>query len=319
MNSSVDEMKLAEAEFFDRIAQRRIAQGQIPMEADVRRAARFIPASIDEEPIDPKMSNILDGYYRDRFIEYAAHRPQGRILEICCGPGWLALEMGRRNQVVEAYDISPGAIALAKRMLEENPYRDNFGEVTYHLKDVTEEDLGVETLDAVVGWSAFHHLPDLPAFMERVYRSLKPGGIVATMDDLPRGRLEKWLERIFRLLLPTYDRTYRKKAHDAFQRISGKTKEAPEYFTPMEEVAAKDIAVFDIADMFYSKFEVLWDVHFNAFAVNPAMSVIGPDWFRYTLARCIVGLDRLLCKCGLCRGFIRIIVARKPACGICDE
>jgi hypothetical protein len=81
------------------------------------------------------------------------------------------------------------------------------------------------------------------------------------------------------LLLPTYDRTYRKKAHDAFQRISGKTKEAPEYFTPMEEVAAKDIAVFDIADMFYSKFEVLWDVHFNAFAVNPAMSVMAPTGF----------------------------------------
>ena len=281
------------------------------MEADIRRATRFIPTSPDQEAIDPKMTSILEGYYRDRFIEYAAHRPKGRVLEICCGPGWLALELGRHGQVVDAYDISPEAIALAQRILEENPYRENFGQVTYHLKDVTDEELGIETLDAVVGWSAFHHLPDLPAFMERVHRALKPGGIVATMDDLPRGRIEKTLERIFRLLLPTYERTYLEKIHDSYKRITGKTKEPSDFFTPMEAVAAKDLAVFEIADIFSEKFAVLWDVDFNAFAINPAMSFVGPDWFRYTAARVVVGLDRILCKCGLCRGFLRIIVARK--------
>lgn len=312
MKINIDEMKRAEADFFNRSAQRRTIHGQIPMEADIRRATRFIPTKPDQELIDPQMTKILDGYFRDRYINYAAHKQHGRVLDIGCGPGWLALELGRRGQIVDAYDLSPEALTLARLMLEENPYRDNFGQVTYHLKDVTEEDLGVETLDAVVGWSAFHHLPGLPAFMERVHRALKPGGIVATLDDLPRGRVEKWLERIFRLLLPTYDRTYIKKMNDSLQRITGKTKEAPEYFTPMEEVAAKDVAVFDIADIFYNKFEVLWDVHYNAFSDIPAMIISGPDWFRYTAAKLIIMLDRILCKLGICRGFLRIIVARKP-------
>jgi len=92
--------------------------------------------------------------------------------------GWLALELGRCGQTVDAYDLSPEAIAVARRMLDENPYKDGFGKVTYHLEDVTKLDLGTETLDAVSGWSAFHHLPDLMSFMDRVHQALKPGGIV---------------------------------------------------------------------------------------------------------------------------------------------
>lgn len=305
------QMKQAEAEFFDKSALRRTESGRIPFPADIRRATKYIPTSPNEELIDPRMSQILGGDFRNRFIDYAAQQPHGRVLDVCCGPGWLSLELGRRGQSVEAYDISPEAIALARRMLDENPFKDGFGHVTYHLKDTTEEDLGVATIDAVVGWSAFHHLPALPVFMDRVHRALKPGGIIATFDDLPRGRLEKWLERFFRLLLPTFDRTYSEKMLDMFQRLTGKTKAPPEIFTPMEEFAAKDSAVFTIADIFYDKFEVLWDINFHAFANTPVMAVIGPDWFRYTVARILVLGDRLLCKVGVCRGFYRIIVARK--------
>lgn len=311
MNNNLKEMKKAEAEFFDRSARRRTAYGQIPKEADMRRSTRFIPSLPGQEPIDPQMTRILDSNFRDRFIDYVAHQPGGRVLDICCGPGWLALELGRHGQTVDAYDFSPEAIALARRMLDENPYKDGFGKVIYHLEDVTKLDLGIETLDAVSGWSAFHHLPDLSGFMDRVYRALKPGGIVATLDDLPHRRLDKWIERFLRLILPTYDRSYGQKIRDSYQRLTGATKEPTEVFTPMEEVAAKDKAVFHFADYLYSKFEILMDVHFNAFTLNPVMWLKGPDWFRYTVAHILVGLDRLLCRLGICRGFLRIIIARK--------
>ena len=42
------------------------------------------------------------------------------------------------------------------------------------------------------------------------------------------------------------------------------------------------------------------------------MAVIGPDWFRYSAARFMAGLDRALCKIGLTKGYYRLIVARKP-------
>jgi len=196
-------------------------------------------------------------------------------------------------------------------MVDENPYKEGFGSVTYHLEDVTSLDLGTETIDAISGWSAFHHLPDLTSFMDRVNKALKPGGIVATCDDLPIRSLDKWIGRFFILLLPTYNLTYRQKIKSLFRRIRGITKEKPEYFTPMEEVAAKDEAVFDFADYLYDKFDVLFDVHYNAFAGGIAMKIKGPDWFRYSMARIIVGLDSLLCRLGVSRGFLRIIIAKK--------
>jgi len=311
MNYNMEEMKSLEAQFFDKSAQKRTVHGQIPYEADIRRATRFSPSSPDQELIDPEMTNLLEGKFRDRLIGHVAHRPGGKVLDICCGPGWLALELGRHGQVVDAYDLSPKAIELAKRMLAENPYKDGFGSVTYHLEDVTKLDLGTESIDAISGWSAFHHLPDLTSFMDRVQKALKPGGIVATYDDLPLQRSNIWLGRILRVLLPTYDRTYRQKLRDTIRRLRGITKEQPEYFTPMEEVAAKDKSVFDFADYLYDKFDVLYDVQFNAFACGPAMTVRGPDWFRYTVARLIIGLDRALCSLGICKGVLRVIIARK--------
>jgi len=117
-------LKQAEADFFDQTANVRTLFGNIPAEADMRRATRSIPKVPGQPHFDPKMDDILEGSYRDRFIASVAHRPRGRVLDVCCGPGWLALELARHGQTVDAYDLSPQAIALAKRMLSENPYKD---------------------------------------------------------------------------------------------------------------------------------------------------------------------------------------------------
>jgi 2-polyprenyl-3-methyl-5-hydroxy-6-metoxy-1,4-benzoquinol methylase len=303
------ELKRAEAAFFDQLAITRTVNGQIPFEADIRRATRFIPTRPDQLLMDPQMIAILDGDSRIRFIDWVAHMPRGRVLDICCGPGWLALELGRRGQTVDAYDISPGAIALAKRMLAENPYRDGFGQVNYHLQDVTQIDLGRETYDAVSGWSAFHHITNLSEFMDRVWQALKPGGIVATMDDMPRGWLETWLGRFFRLLLPSYNRTYVQKFAVLLKWLMGITKAPPEVFSPME--ATKHTSVYEIESIWREKFELVENIQFNAFASEPVMTLSGSDRFRYPVARALVGLDRLLCRTRVCKGFFRIIIARK--------
>ncbi len=307
-----NDLKQAEAAYFDHIADIRTTNGHIPLEADIRRATKFIPRRTDKlklPPIDPKLTAILDGHARDKYISWVAHKPGGRVLDICCGSGWLALEFGRRGQHVDAYDISPKAIALAKRMLAENPYRDGFGEVNYYLQDVTEVDLGEEKYDAVSGWSAFHHLPDLPVFMEKVFRALKPGGIVATMDDMPRGMLEKYLEYFLCLILPFYPRSYLGKISLAFQLVTGKKQFPAEFLTPMEE--AKHSSVEDIDKIWHEQFEVVMNARQNAFIGLPATLLFGPDSFRYTVARALVALDRLFCYFGITKGFDRKMIARK--------
>ena len=307
---NIEEIKQAEAAYFDRIADIRTAQGHIPFEADMRRATKFIPKRTDRLPlIDPKMTAILAGRAIEQYIGSVSHKPGGRVLDIGCGSGWLALELGRHGQHVEAYDISPKAIALAKRMLAENPYRNGFGEVNYHLQDVSEVDLGVEKFDAVSGWAAFHHLPDASAFMQRVLRALKPGGIVATMDDMPRGRLERVCQYLFLFILPIYPYSYMQKLSIALQLFLRKRQLQTEVFTPME--GAKHASVDDISKILHEQFDVIMDLRQNAFVGTPVMSISGWDSFRYTAARVLVGLDRLLCYFGIVKGFERIIIARK--------
>lgn len=310
---NLDDLKRAEAKFFDRIADIRTEKDeQIAMEADIRRATKYIPKRGEKRfLIDPKMTAILDGGTRDLYIRSVAHKPGARVLDLGCGSGWLALELARNGCHVDAYDISPKAIALAKKMLAENPYKDGFGSVTYHLQDVSEIDLGVEQYDAVSGWSAFHHMPDVPAFMDKVYRALKPGGIVATMDDMPRGRLEQGLEYFFEFVLPTYNLSYLQKISMVFKLLTGREKYREEIFSPMEE--AKHSSVDEISDIFYEKFEVFVNVRHNAFVGTPVMRIAGPDALRYALARLVIGVDRLLCKLGIVKGFERIMVARKRA------
>lgn len=308
---NLDDLKRAEAKFFDRIADIRTEKDeQIAMEADIRRATKYIPKRGEKRfLIDPKMTAILDGGTRDLYIRSVAHKPGARVLDLGCGSGWLALELARNGCHVDAYDISPKAIALAQKMLAENPYKDGFGSVTYHLQDVSEIDLGVEQYDAVSGWSAFHHMPDVPAFMDKVYRALKPGGIVATMDDMPRGRLEQGLEYFFEFVLPTYNLSYLQKISMVFKLLTGREKYREEIFSPMEE--AKHSSVDEISDIFYEKFEVFVNVRHNAFVGTPVMRIAGPDALRYALARLVIGVDRLLCKFGIVKGFERIMVARK--------
>jgi ubiquinone/menaquinone biosynthesis C-methylase UbiE len=278
------------------------------MSADIRRASRVVGRH-GIEPVDRRIYAIQQGRYREILLDLVAAKPGGRVLDICCGPGWLALELGRRGQRVEAYDLSPAAIALARRMLEENPYREGFGAVHYHLADVSKVDLGIETFDAVTGWSAFHHLPDFRAFMKKVHAALKPGGIVATLDDYPQGALESYLKRFFGLILPTTDRSYREKVVGVIRRLGGRTVDKPEIFSPMEQ--RKYSTVEDIQEVFRTEFELVHEFKFNAFAIGPMLLLAGPDWFRYPLAQLLEALDRFGCWSGWLIPNVRILISRK--------
>lgn len=310
MTDDLQTLKREEAKFFNQSAAVRMKDGRVAIEADYRRATRRLPEGPDEGLIDPQMTRLVDDGHTPRFLDLAAHQPGGRALDVCCGMGWLSLELARRGQFVDAYDISPGAIAVGRQMLAENPYKDGFGGVTYNLQDVTEVDLGVERYDAIIGNSAFHHINDLPAFMDRVTKALKPGGIIVTVDDMPIGARERALGRILRLALPTFDRTYRQKAVDVFKRVAGITKAPPEVFTPMEQ--GKHDSVFEIADIWHERFEILEESSFCAFSLDAGMNVKGPDAFRYGLTRVVVAIDRFCCSRGLTKGFLRVIVGRKP-------
>ena len=152
-------------------------------------------------------------------------------------------------------------------------------------------------------------MPDVPEFMEKVHKALKPGGKVASMDDMPTGWLEPWLEYFFEFMLPTYNLTYFQKIKFVLNLFTGRSKLRKEIFSPMEE--AKHSNVFEIADAFGDKLEVIYSIQKNAFAGTPVMRIIGPDWLRYSLASVVIGIDNLLCKLRVAKGFEHIMIAKK--------
>jgi 2-polyprenyl-3-methyl-5-hydroxy-6-metoxy-1,4-benzoquinol methylase len=308
--SDIKEVQKEEAKFFNNIAEIRTKEGHVPMEADIRLATKFIPKKNEHLPlIDPDISKILDGGNIEKYLDLVAHKPGGRVLDICCGSGWLSLELARRGQIVDAYDLSPDAIALAKKTLAKNTFKKGFGSINYHVGDVSEVDLGIEKYDAVSGWAAFHHLPDPSDFIFRANKALKKGGVIATYDDLEMGKFEKFLELLLRFILPQIHYSYLDKISILFELITKKRKLPEEIFSPMEE--AKHHSVEDITRIFKQEFKVLYFNQKNAFVGTPVMTMSGNDKFRHGLARVLVCIDRLLCKLRIVKGFDQIIVAKK--------
>jgi len=311
-NDKIDIKKVQneEAKFFNEIADIRTKKNHVPSEADRRSATKFIPKKNELLPlIDPKLTTILDDGNLEKFLNFVSHKPKGKVLDLCCGSGWLSLELARRGQNVDAYDLSPDAISLAKKTLSKNTFKKGFGSINYNVGDVSEIDLGIEKYDAITGWAAFHHLPDPTDFILRAKKALKPDGIIATYDDLEMGRLEKFLELSLRMILPQIHYSYLDKISILFQLITKKRELPKEIFSPMEE--AKHHSVEDITNLFYDEFKVLYFNQKNAFIGTPVMTVSGRDSFRYGLARILVNLDKALCKIGLVRGFDQIIIAKK--------
>ena len=67
----LEEAKLLESKWYDECTINRIKNGRIPMEADIRRADRYIPNNKNEQLVDPKMSNLLEKKYIDRLLSSA--------------------------------------------------------------------------------------------------------------------------------------------------------------------------------------------------------------------------------------------------------
>jgi len=311
LDKTYDELKKNEAEFFDQSIRKRTSGGNISESADIRRANRVIANGVNE-PIDPKVSEILFGDYRKKYIDFVSHKKYGRVLELCCGPGWLALELGRRGQNVDAYDISSESINVAKKMLKENPYKDGFGSINYYLEDISQCELGREKYDAVSCWASWYYLSKFDVLLDRVWSTLKVGGIFAIEDDRAPRSFEKYIARILSIVLPTCDKTYLQKIISFFKRINN-TVLKQTVSTNQEPPSAKTMNDIpeNTDEIFKDRFEVLMDVHFNAFAIGTMRRLRGPDFIRYGVDNILAYFDRLLCRKNICKGQNRIIIVCK--------
>lgn len=122
------------------------------------------------------------------------HKPR-RILDVGCGTGWLAAALSHFGAVT-GVDLSPESIAIAR---EKHPH------ITFHSGDFVSMPLGGQ-YELIVSADVIAHVPDQPAFVNKVASLQAPGGLFLLMTQNPfvwnrssylrpqgKGQIRDWL------------------------------------------------------------------------------------------------------------------------------
>lgn len=160
-----------EAEAFDERISQRIKVGYIP---DLRRAVKcdYFYKSFWREPhfIQLYLGWILDGL----LDLLATHCGKGlSILDVGCGAGYMSLEFARNGYHVKAIDISEECIKTARQTLAENPFKEGFGSLEYHVMPF---EAVTGSYDVVMFCVSMHHMSNVQAVVDKAYSMLPQGG-----------------------------------------------------------------------------------------------------------------------------------------------
>ena len=112
-------------------------------------------------------------------------RIQGTLLDVGCGPGFLAAKIGHRYPDLEVLglDLNRYMISLASVRLSQS--RGKYGLV---MGDASSLPFSASSIDMVVSSLSLHHWKDPSAAFQEVYRILAPGGRLIIFDvrrDVP--------------------------------------------------------------------------------------------------------------------------------------
>ena len=131
---------------------------------------------------------------REYFYHLLAPLTGKDVLEIAAGNGIDASLCAHNGADVYAYDLSEKSIGMVRRRAEVNGVSKRVR--TQVTGDFAEAFAGTQ-FDAVLGYAALHHLPDLDALSRQVYDRLKPGGVAVFAEPVVNS---KTLDRIRRLI-----------------------------------------------------------------------------------------------------------------------
>jgi len=218
-------------------------------------------------------------YLVRRILRATGVGAESRVLSIGCGIGDTELLLAPRVAHVAGVDLSPAAIAEARRAASAC----NVSNVQFVAGAWQTAALGEEPFDAVIAIFFLHHLPDrdLTAYPLQLARLLRPGGVFYALDPSAR-RLSGFLGQ---LLVPKLMRKYQ--THDERQLL------------PLATAAPFRAAGFETATRWFD------------FASTPLAGLF-PSWAAgYRIARV---LDEALTRTPLVRQLSSNfeLIARKP-------
>lgn len=108
------------------------------------------------------------------------------VLDFAAGTCWFSRILSQMGCRVIACDVSRAALDLGRRLFEEQPLPDPTGAKPHFLHfDGRKIDLPDATVDRIVCFDAFHHVPNQEAVLAELARVLRPGGIAGFVEPGP--------------------------------------------------------------------------------------------------------------------------------------
>ena len=134
---------------------------------------------------------------RDRLLGWLDARAGERVLDLCCGPGNLSLDLARASVV--GLDLAPGMLRLAVAAAPA---------ASFVLADAEVMPFVSESFDAVACGHGLQFCPDLGAVLREIARVLRPGGrLAASAPFRSGGRTSNLLEKELDRCLPPFPTT----------------------------------------------------------------------------------------------------------------
>jgi len=121
---------------------------------------------------------VVDPARIERLMEAVDPAPEARLLEVACGPGFLALAFARRCREVIGLDITDAPLAIAERNRRER----GLANVRFQRGDADRLPFADGDFDVVVCRFAFHHLEEPGRVLREMARVCRPLGKVAVED-----------------------------------------------------------------------------------------------------------------------------------------
>lgn len=125
-----------------------------------------------------KLASGPEADLRRDFLTFASPNPGDRVLDVGCGPGWLAIWAAQQAREVVGCDRSKRIIKIAKS----NARKSGAANVVFHTADATSLPYPNESFDVVIATTLIYLLPQRERGFAELVRVTVPGGRVATLD-----------------------------------------------------------------------------------------------------------------------------------------
>ena len=119
------------------------------------------------------------------FLDGLRISPGMRVLDFGAGTCWLSKMIWRLGCPVVALDVSEKALAFGKRLFDEFPVPLKPDcEYEFSVFDGRRIELPDESIDRIVCYDVFHHVPNPEEVMREFHRVLAPGGVIGFNEPL---------------------------------------------------------------------------------------------------------------------------------------